>query len=252
MPCVQCGANIPLSTTQPTTCKFCGTANQPLPKEVPVPVPVNVVHNVVNVVAEGGAPVELRCPHCRKRLVGAEVESATLHGCSGCGGIWIDNASARTILGSPLMTFSVLAQRAAKNARGGVRQPRPTCAACPAILDKTRIHGIELDICSDHGTWFDALELSRLTATLRGEAVKGVTDRAIPQTAVCVSCHRELPSNQLNIGGDGPTCDACWRSHQSSLIAVADQNHTNAAATVLIGVAGAMLGLGAIAARNRT
>lgn len=251
MSCSQCGATIALSSTQATTCKFCGTVNQPLPREVHVPVPVNVVHNVVQVLGEGGAPQELRCPHCKKRLVGVEVEDATLHGCSGCGGIWIDNASARKILYAPLMSFTILSQRAAKNAKGGVRQPRPTCAACPAILDKTYVHEIELDICGEHGTWFDALELSRLTTAIRGELVKGTAAKLDVKPIACVSCHVSHAANQLNITDSGPTCDACWRSRQSSLITRADESHSNATAAVLIGVAGAMLGLGAIAARNR-
>jgi Zn-finger nucleic acid-binding protein len=251
MPCTQCGANIALSTSKSVTCKFCGTVNQPSPKEVPVPVPVNVVHNVVQVVGDGAAPRELRCPHCRKRLVGAEVDAVTLYGCSGCGGIWIDNTSAKQVLQNPLATFTVLAQRAAANAKGGVRQPRPVCATCPAILDKVRVHGIELDICGDHGTWFDALELSRLTAVLRGETAKGQAGLEIPRTASCVSCRAELDANRLNITDSGPTCDTCWRSRQSTMIARADSAHDAASAAVLIGVAGAMLGLAAAAARAR-
>lgn len=247
MPCTQCGAPIELSTSSAVTCRFCDAVNQPLPKEVPVPVPVNVVHNVVQVVG-GEAPRELRCPHCRKRLVGAEVGEVTLHGCGGCGGIWVDNASARRVLASPTQTLSVLAQRAAKNATGGARQPRPTCASCPAILDKVRVHGIELDICHDHGTWFDALELSRLTAVLRGEEVKGVTDQPISHDARCTSCRGTFPSDRLNITDSGPQCDGCWRGEQATLIRAAEREHTSAtgvAAVVMLGLAGAMLGAAA-------
>jgi Zn-finger nucleic acid-binding protein len=244
MPCVQCGAPIELSTTTAVTCRYCDTVNQPMPKEVPVPVPVNVVHNVVQVVG-GEAPRELRCPHCRKRLVGAEVGDVTLHGCGGCGGIWVDNESARAVLASPAKTLGVLAQRAAKNATGAVRQPRPTCALCPAVLDKVHVHGIELDICRDHGTWFDALELSRLTAVLRGEEVRGVTDRPVSQDARCASCKGTFPSDRLNITDSGALCDACWRGEQATLIRAAEREHTSAtgvAAVMMLGLAGAMLG----------
>ncbi len=249
MKCHQCGAAIELSTKEAVACRFCGAANAPKPTEVPVPVPMNVVHNVVQVMGPAGE-AEQRCPHCRKRLVGAEVEGATLFGCPGCGGIWIDNASAKRVLEAPTQTFAVLAQRAAKNARGGVRLPRPTCAACPATLDKVRVHGIELDVCIDHGTWFDALELSRLTAVLRGEAVTGV---AVPpdQPTTCAGCGRGYAAGQLNITDIGPACDACWRSKQAALISRADdQRHASAAGAVLLGVAAVMLG--AATARPRS
>jgi Zn-finger nucleic acid-binding protein len=245
MGCSQCGATIALSLTESVVCKFCNTVNLPLPKEVPVPVPVNVVHNVVQVVGHDGAPVEVRCPHCRKRLVGVEVDGATLHGCGGCGGIWVDNASARKVLSTPVQTFTVLAQRAAKNAKGGARQPRPTCAACPAILDKVRVHGIELDICQDHGTWFDALELSRLTSVLRGEALPGAVASQVSGDAVCGGCRQTFPADRLNITDLGGRCDACWRGEQSALIRAADRDHTSTTAVVgavTLGLVGAMLG----------
>lgn len=248
MGCQQCGAKIALSSTEPVVCKYCNAVNSPAPKEVPVPVPVNVVHNVVQVTGRDGAPAELRCPHCRKRLVGVEAEGATLHGCAGCGGIWVDNASARRVLSAPVQTFTVLALRAAKNAKGGVRQLRAPCAACPAILDRVRVHGIELDICQDHGTWFDALELSRLTTLLRGEDAPETRASLAGAEAACRSCRQTFPADRLNITDLGGQCDACWRGQQTELIRAADRDHTSTTAVVgavTLGLVGAMLGAAA-------
>lgn len=248
MGCQHCGAQIALSSTESVVCKYCDAVNLPQAREVPVPVPVNVVHNVVQVLDPSAAPQELRCPHCRKRLVGVEVEQATLHGCGGCGGIWVDNESARRVLSAPVATFTVLAQRAAKNAKGGVRQPRATCAACPAILDKVRVHGIELDICQDHGTWFDALELSRLTTLLRGEAAPAASSSLAGAEAMCRSCRTMFPADRLNITDLGGQCDTCWRGQRTDLIRAADREHTSTTAivgAVTLGLVGAMLGAAA-------
>ncbi len=248
MGCVSCGANIELFRDAATTCRFCGSVNNPLPTEVDVPVPVQIVHNVVQVV-DGKGVVESRCPHCRKRLVGVDVDGVHLQGCARCGGVWVDNKSALRILGAPRRIFIELATRAAKNAQvAATRAAQPLCAVCPAVLDRTIIHRITLDICSDHGTWFDAHELSALTRVLLGEATPALA--ASPKTVVCAGCSATIPTASANITGDGMQCDSCWRRQQSTQIAQFESTTENAAtAAIAVGLLGALLG-GAVAVRR--
>ena len=70
--CDHCGAPLERDFERQATCAFCDRVNAPLQREVEVAVPVQVVQKVVQVVgaaANGPEAVELRCPHCRKRLV---------------------------------------------------------------------------------------------------------------------------------------------------------------------------------------
>ncbi len=248
MGCDYCGAPIARSTEAPTICVYCGRSNDPLPKQVEVPVPVQVVQNVVNVV---GAPPEalreLRCPHCRKRLVTVIAKDVELAGCGGCGGIWIDNASTRRVLADPESIFAVLAKRAGDNAKNRrVREPNPACPECTAVLDRVRPHGIELDVCADHGTWFDAFELATLVKILRGE-VSGV--KGAGRSVRCALCHAEIVADRANITEYGLTCEACWRGEQRELEQQFDEKIGQAGGAVggvavggiLLGVAAAML-----------
>jgi Zn-finger nucleic acid-binding protein len=246
--CSNCGAPLAGAPDARVVCAFCHREDAPAPKEVPVPVPVQVVNTVVQVVGSPSeAPVELRCPHCRTRLVTVRASDVDLSGCGRCGGIWVDNASARRVLATPDRIFGELADRAGQNARGSTpRAERPTCPSCPAVLDKVSAHGIELDVCAEHGTWFDRFELSRLTATLRGEAVPGV--RARPDALVrCAGCGATLRADQANLGDQGLACDACWRKRQAALAAAAERriygdSPEATTGAVIIGVAAAMLG----------
>ena len=243
--CQYCGAPLSLSRDAPTTCKFCNRSNDPLPREVQVPVPVQVVQNVVQVV--GGAapqPVELRCPHCRKRLVGVVAKDVELSGCIGCGGIWIDNRSARKVLASPEPVFAELAKRAGENAKNrSVRTSNPACPACTAVLDHVRTHGIDLDTCPEHGTWFDAFELTRLVQVLSGSPADTQLRLGDAREILCTSCRKPLPANRANIGPDGLVCEPCWRGAQAIELARADQETRNKGA---IAVGGALLGIAAV------
>jgi Zn-finger nucleic acid-binding protein len=239
--CQKCGAPITLRLDAPVVCTFCGTQNAPAPKEVKVPVAVQVVHNVVHVSTDGVR--ECRCPHCKKKLVGVRVEDVELDGCPGCGGIWVANESAQKVVAEPKKIFSELAARAAQNARGRfVRAERVACPVCDASLDPTKVHGIELDCCADHGTWFDRNELVRLTAALRGERVPELGVDVAGGKTVCAECKQPLDAARANIGEYGPTCEACWRGRTQQLIATQDaETQKNGAITA----AGLVLGLGA-------
>jgi len=244
--CTNCGGPVTLGDG-PTTCPFCDTVNAPAPREVSVAVPVQIVNTFVQAGANAPA-VERRCPHCRKRLVTVRAEDVSLSGCGACGGIWVDNASARSVLSNPLPVFADLARRASAGATGSRgKSEKPTCAECPAVLERSSVHGIELDVCPDHGTWFDGLELDTLVKLLRHEPV---TRAGAPAAVVaCQGCGQAIASNRANITDAGLRCESCWRAEQAADLARFDaDNRTRggiAVGGVLLGVAAAMLGAGA-------
>ena len=230
--CSNCGALIDFKGTLQATCAFCDAVNDPPPSEVQVPVPVQVIHQVVNVMGGGpaSAPGELRCPHCRSRLVTVRAGVVDLSGCGRCGGIWVGNDSARTLISSPQRVVVELANRASSNARGGVpKSATPTCPVCTACLDPAKAHGIEIDICPEHGTWFDTYELQAFVRTLLGDLAPRPQPGVVPKEAQCVSCHMKMPGDRANVTGDGPMCDTCWRAVQDRQILEAERQGREAA-----------------------
>jgi Zn-finger nucleic acid-binding protein len=179
--------------------------------------------------------------------VTVRAEDVSLSGCGACGGIWVDNASARSVLTNPLPVFADLARRASAGATGSRgKSEKPTCAECPAVLERSSVHGLELDVCSDHGTWFDALELDTLVKLLRHEPV---TRAGAPAAVVsCQGCGQAIASDRANITDAGLRCESCWRAEQAADLARFDaDNRTRggiAVGGVLLGVAAVMLGAG--------
>ena len=242
--CTNCGSPISFSGDGPTKCPFCEVVNAAPPKIVEVAVPV-VEEAPVLVVGEK------RCPHCRKKLVTVSTEGVDLAGCGACGGIWIDNRGARRVLAKPERIFAELARRCAAGARGSRgKSDRPICVECPAVLDRVHVHGIELDTCSDHGTWFDAYELTGLVLNLRNEPTSVLYPPTIvpdPEPAGpvvhCETCRQPIPRGFGNIAGDGGLkCEACWRKDQADLLAADAERREKEGFTV----AGALLGIGAV------
>lgn len=242
--CDHCGAPLERDFERQSTCPFCERVNAPLQREVEVAVPVQVVQKVVQVVG-GAAPegAELRCPHCRKRLVSVVAKGVELAGCGGCGGIWIDNQSARQVLSTPDAVFADLARRAGSNARSrAARGQSPSCPVCTAVLDRVVTKSIELDVCDEHGTWFDPFELAVLV-----DALAGHTPAKLPlgdtRTIRCTECKAPITADRANITDEGLMCESCWRKKHSADIAESDREMQRSG---VVAVGGALLGVAAV------
>ena len=128
----------------------------------------------------------LTCPSCKFELHAVPNRTGVAAVCGGCGGMWLDNASSRSILTNFLEASvkemargadAMVAQKAQAQAQAqgqaeaapyrapaspptGEVMPR-TCAQCGGALAQSFFEParIMLDVCGAHGTWFDAGEL---------------------------------------------------------------------------------------------
>ncbi len=208
--CAECGAPLDASSESAVVCPYCGTNNAPLAKAVQVPVPVVLADRTAARHDERDDGLRF-CPHDNWRLDVVRLLSVELAGCQGCGGVWIDNASAAKIVAEPRSVFAELAVRCAKNARlSPARRFAPKCPECGGDLERVAAYGLRLDVCREHGTWFDRMELDALVGTLRGEPREG---EPLPDSTRvdCVSCGTNVARERANVTGDGLVCEVCWR-----------------------------------------
>jgi hypothetical protein len=132
---------------------------------------------------DAGAETPLPCPACQdghcltSRRLGAE--QVTVLECGACGGFWVGPEA-----------FRQLAERARSQAlpalgpvgpvgevAGSDAPPRPhrgsfyrPCVVCGGLMNRVNYghsSGVIVDVCKDHGIWFDADELARVLAWLR-------------------------------------------------------------------------------------
>ncbi|MCK6588608.1 MAG: zf-TFIIB domain-containing protein [Polyangiaceae bacterium] len=121
------------------------------------------------------------CPRCREPLYIGLASSVTLHGCGRCGGVWLGSACARRIAEALPGDAIELAGRVSKNAKGEIQTHAPVaCPICASPMTRTRAAaaGVELDVCGQHGTWYDRNELEQIAAALaRSDWRSGTTKR---------------------------------------------------------------------------
>jgi Zn-finger nucleic acid-binding protein len=156
------------------------------------------------------APSPHACPRCSRQLHVAQVSGVTLHGCGACGGLWLDNASTTQVLARINPQVVSLAQLAAKNAPQQADLQAPVrCPACNKEL--RRVSGgapsLLIDICEEHGTWFDRDELQQVSALAekrrRDHLTAGVAGGAVVAGAAGVAVAGAMAAQQASSGNLG-------------------------------------------------
>ncbi|MFQ5654251.1 MAG: zf-TFIIB domain-containing protein [Planctomycetota bacterium] len=122
--------------------------------------------------------LESRCPRCEEaKLLLRAVEGGSFTECSGCGGIWLEQETFERLLDRRRDDPGLAAHF---RSRGAQQKERPatshpvrylSCPSCSQRMHRKNFagrSGIILDICADHGVWFDAFELEKILKFVAG------------------------------------------------------------------------------------
>jgi len=115
------------------------------------------------------------CPRCRAEMQAIVVGGNSLRECPKCEGIWADPESLRQIcadrekqaaaLGLP----RTLGEGAPVQMEEHIRYlPCPSCNKLMNRVNFASYSGVVVDVCREHGTWFDRDELRRVIEFIRG------------------------------------------------------------------------------------
>jgi Zn-finger nucleic acid-binding protein len=139
---------------------------------------------------DAGASTKLLCPACQhghylhSRRLGKE--QVTVLECGGCAGFWMGHEAFRqlveraqrealpagTTVETPLRISAQFGLPQSAVAPARVHKPvvyRP-CPVCKQLMNRNNYgheSGVIIDVCREHGIWFDAEELARILAWLR-------------------------------------------------------------------------------------
>ncbi len=111
------------------------------------------------------------CPSCRLPMLHGKLRDIPLHECGKCYGLWLATAAFEHICRNAEQQAAALGS--AQPAGGSVAIAPVRYLRCPQCndlmhrLNFARSSGIIVDICRDHGTWFDANELHRIVHYIR-------------------------------------------------------------------------------------
>jgi Zn-finger nucleic acid-binding protein len=177
---------------------------------------------------DAGTPTELSCPACAAPAGGAGEPAPrlasrraapgaplTLFECGRCAGMWIEREVFRLLAQdarrgevpapSPLIPVEAEPSSGSPRLEEVVYRPCPECGKLMHRQNYGRKSGVILDVCRDHGLWFDAHELDRVLRWLE----RGGAERAERLAHEEVRQRRRVPATG---GGRLETPDWSWEA----------------------------------------
>lgn len=107
------------------------------------------------------------CPRCKREFESLMIGSTPVRECTRCGGLWTGVKTFESICADKEEQSAVLSFVASHRAD---RQPQPPinyipCPECGQLMNRSnfaRSSGVIIDLCKQHGVWFDADELPKI------------------------------------------------------------------------------------------
>jgi Zn-finger nucleic acid-binding protein len=124
----------------------------------------------------------LACPICHEPFNTISYKDEEVCCCAKCNGLWLNKGeyekltSERSAMLDPTISYTykkgLFEQRTAY-------LPCPVCRNPMSRINFRKISGIIIDICGDHGAWFDAGELDNIRSFVANSGVTASQDRDI-------------------------------------------------------------------------
>jgi Zn-finger nucleic acid-binding protein len=149
-------------------------------------------------VADGGPH---RCPRCNHELVVGAIGDAFLEECGGCGGVWVDAQSFQQICRSREQQAAYIGSPTAAASLGTAQLHEVVkyiaCPECGTLMNRmnfARHSGVIVDVCKQHGTWFDRDELREIVEFIRAGGLDAARDKELAKIEIEKQRlkHREL------------------------------------------------------------
>lgn len=104
------------------------------------------------------------CPRCRHELDQLQIDNIGLRACSKCDGLWVSVTTFETICADQERQSAVLSYLDHRTQRGVplTKINYVPCPDCGQLMNRNnfaKASGVIVDICKQHGVWFDADEL---------------------------------------------------------------------------------------------
>ena len=143
------------------------------------------------------------CPRCQTNLEAVKIGLSDVQECPHCEGIWLDAETLRQICADQEKQAAVLGlpsppiSNECVNVESQVRYLH--CPVCAEIMNRVNFAGystVIVDVCREHGTWFDRDELRRIVEFIRA----GGLDKARQREIENLNLDRRLASLDRSMG----------------------------------------------------
>jgi len=240
--CASCGARVP---TDATTCPYCKGAVR---RNV-CPSCFRGLRHDSKFCDHCGAAIRVQmvkppeatgqeCPRCDGKLFHVQLEGYALDQCGSCGGLWVDRKTVDSIMSDAPRTIEtgyrpdtkIGSAEGLAQLTGETRSPMAylPCPACSKLMNRqnyARFSGILIDVCREHGIWYDAGELNQILEFISHgglvEARKKETERAKEDAQRAKIDARSAQMQANRVGGEAQYGAGMPRSTGGNLLAEA-------------------------------
>lgn len=107
------------------------------------------------------------CPRCELDLSLVQIDTAQIRECEKCGGIWTGVETFEHLCADKEQQAAVLSFIGSKAHAVNSQSPISyvPCPVCSQLMNRSnfaRSSGVIIDLCKQHGVWFDADELPKI------------------------------------------------------------------------------------------
>lgn len=125
------------------------------------------------------ASVAQRCPRCAGRLVERSYADLEVLDCAGCAGLFVDLEAMHRLKSPEGRELRLALPKRVRVAESEVRYL--PCPSCGTTMNRTvfgRMSGVIVDVCPDHGVWFDAGEINAVIDFIESGGVERAERKA--------------------------------------------------------------------------
>lgn len=151
------------------------------------------------------------CPRCATRMSSVAVGTTMLRECPNCQGLWVDAATLEQICAERERQAAVLGLADSAVSPGSFVEekikylPCPVCRKLMNRVNFARYSNVIVDVCKEHGTWFDKDELRRVVEFIRAGGLDEARSRELAELK---ERQRQLRAAQTSTGWSSGTADA--------------------------------------------
>ncbi|HYJ91454.1 MAG TPA: zf-TFIIB domain-containing protein [Pyrinomonadaceae bacterium] len=168
--CPNCGAGV---ASDSSICEFCKTRL----KTVACPNCLDLMFEGSKFCDHCGAPAVAAkvsddagrsvCPRCKLALKELQIDTISLRECERCGGLWSDVATFEKICSEKEEQSAALSffGNRPQSEHSKIPINYVPCPQCKQLMNRSnfaRSSGVIVDLCKEHGVWFDAGELPKI------------------------------------------------------------------------------------------
>jgi Zn-finger nucleic acid-binding protein len=125
---------------------------------------------------------DINCPVCKVQLESGEFNKENVFSCPSCKGFWLNKTEFEILTSERNTILDDSIPKTFLKSKFETRTNYVSCPVCGKIMTRVnfgRISGIIIDICGDHGAWFDAKELELIRTFVANSGLQKAQDKQI-------------------------------------------------------------------------